>query len=287
MASTIWKGYVTFGLISIPVRIFAAARTDRVSFHQVHEPCQTRIKQQLYCPTCERTVERSELVKGYEAEKNQLVIVEEDELKKVAPASRDTMDILEFVKLNEVDPLYFDASYYVLPEDPGKRAYQLLVETMDRTGYAAMAKLAMHQREYTVIIRARERGLTLHTIYYANEVREVPGYGATTDIEVKPAEIQLAEQLIKSLATTFDPEKYDDAYQKRVLELIEAKSQGRTVKETKTKKLAPVIDLMAALQRSLEQGPAADTERKPARAAGTGKAATPPRRATKTARRAS
>jgi DNA end-binding protein Ku len=262
MASTIWKGYVTFGLISIPVRVFAAARTDRVSFHQVHEPCQTRIKQQLYCPTCDRVVERSELVKGYEAEKNNLVIVEEDELKKIAPASRETMDILEFVKLQEVDPLYFDASYYVLPEDPGKRAYQLLVETMEKTGYAAMAKLAMHQREYTVIIRARAHGLTLHTIYYANEVREVPGYGTTTEIEVKPQEIQLAEQLIKSLATTFDAEKYEDAYQKRVLELIEAKSHGRSVTETKTPKLAPVIDLMAALQRSLEQG--GTSERKPA-----------------------
>lgn len=288
MASTIWKGYVTFGLISIPVRVFAAARTDRVSFHQVHEPCQTRIKQQLYCPTCERVVERSELVKGYEAEKHHLIIVEEEELKKIAPASRDTMDILEFVKLSDVDPLYFDASYYVLPEDPGKRAYQLLVETMEKTGYAAMAKLAMHQREYTCIIRARGRGLTLHTIYYPNEVREVPGYGATTDIEVKPAEIQLAEQLIRSLAASFEPEKYEDAYQKRVLELIEAKSQGRTVKETSTRKLAPVIDLMAALQRSLDQtATAADDEdrRKPARTAAAPKAA--PKRTARAARRAS
>jgi DNA end-binding protein Ku len=285
MASTIWKGYVTFGLISIPVRIFAAARSERVSFHQVHEPCQTRIKQQLFCPTCERIVERSELVKGYEAEKNQLVIVEEEELKKIAPESRDTMDILEFVKLDEVDPLLFDTSYYALPEDPGKRAYQLLVETMERTGYAAMAKLAMHQREYTVIIRAREHGLTLHTIYYPNEVREVPGYGTTTNIEVKPQEIQLAEQLIKSLATKFDPEKFEDAYQKRVLELIEAKSQGRTVKETKTRKLAPVIDLMAALQRSLEQGGAgAETERQPATASGTKPA---PKRAARATRKAS
>jgi DNA end-binding protein Ku len=280
MASTIWKGYVTFGLISIPVRMFAAARPDRVSFHQVHEPCQTRIKQQLFCPTCERVIERSELVKGYEAEKNHLVIVEDEELKKIAPASRETMDILEFVKLEEVDPLYFDASYYVLPEDPGKRAYQLLVETMEKTGYAAMAKLAMHQREYTVIIRARAHGLTLHTIYYANEVREVPGYGTTTEIEVKPQEIQLAEQLIKSLATKFDAEKYDDAYQKRVYELIEAKSHGRSVKETKTHKLAPVIDLMAALQRSLEQG--GDAERRPA-----AHKSTAPRKTARTARKAS
>lgn len=278
MASTIWKGYVTFGLISIPVRVFAAARSDRVSFHQVHEPCQTRIKQQLFCPTCERVVERSELVKGYEPDKHSLIIVEDEELKKIAPASSETMDILEFIRIDEVDPLYFDASYYAMPEEAGKRAYQLLVETMQKTGYAAMAKLAMHQREYTVVIRARENGLTMHTIYYADEVRAVPGYGETTNIQVKPQEIQLAEQLITSLAAPFEPKKYEDTYQKRVMELIEAKSQGKTVKATKAQQPAPVIDLMAALQRSLSAAGSGDSERKPAartsrRAAATKRAA--------------
>jgi DNA end-binding protein Ku len=263
MASTIWKGYITFGLISIPVRVFAAARSERVSFNQIHEPCHSRIKQQIFCPTCDRTVERSELVRGYEVEKNRYVIIQDEELEKIAPPSRDTMEIIEFVKLDGIDPLFFDASYYALPEDAGRRAYQLLVETMDRSGYAAMAKLAMHQREYTVVIRPRGRGLTLHTMFYENEVREVPGYGAQTDIEVKPQEIALAEQLVQSLATDFDPKKYEDAFQARTLELIEAKKEGVPVEETKGKKLAPVIDLMAALQRSLEQT-SSESDRKPA-----------------------
>lgn len=271
MASTIWKGYITFGLISIPVRLFAAARSDRISFNQIHEPCQSRIKQQIWCPTCERVVERSELVKGYEAEKDTYIIVEDEELKKIAPPSQETMEIIEFVKLDEVDPLYFDASYYLTPEEPGRRAYHLLLETMQKTGFAAMAKLAMHQREYTVIIRPREEGLTLHTIYYANEVRAVPEYGATKGMEIKPQEIQLAEQLVKSLATKFDPEHFEDNYQKRLMEMLEAKREGKTVTETKTKKLAPVIDLMAALQRSLNQKAAAASEgdegKKPARRA--------------------
>src|SRR3982751_4783631 len=107
MASTIWKGYITFGLISIPVRLFAAARTERVSFHMIHGECSTRIKQQLFCPTCERVVERSEIVKGYEIEKNRWVIIDDDEIKKIAPASTDTMDIQQFVKLSDIDPLYF------------------------------------------------------------------------------------------------------------------------------------------------------------------------------------
>jgi DNA end-binding protein Ku len=261
MASTIWKGYITFGLISIPVRLFAAARTDRISFNMLHEVCSTRIKQQLYCPTCERVVERSEIIKGYEAEKDTYVTVTDEELKKVAPESSQSMEILEFVQLSEIDPLFFETSYYATPEEAGRRAYQLLLETMQKTGYAAMAKVAMHQREYTVVIRPREDGLTLHTIYYANEVRAIPEYGQTKNTEVKPQEIQLAEQLVKSLAAPFDPEKYEDAYQTRLAEMLEAKQAGKTVKETKTKRLAPVIDLMAALQKSLNQSGA---EKKPA-----------------------
>jgi DNA end-binding protein Ku len=253
MASTIWKGYITFGLISIPVRLFAAARSERISFNQIHEPCHSRIKQQIYCPTCDRTVERSELVKGYEAEKDTYVIIEDEELKKIAPQSQETMEILEFVKIEEVDPLFFDTSYYATPEEPGRRAYKLLLETMRKTGFAAMAKVAMHQREYTVIIRPREEGLTLHTIHYANEVRAIPEYGQTDNTEIRPQEIQLAEQLVKSLATPFDAEKYQDAYQQRVAELIEAKREGKPVQGTKVRKLTPVIDLMAALQKSLNQ----------------------------------
>jgi DNA end-binding protein Ku len=260
MASTIWKGYITFGLISIPVRLYAAARSERISFNQIHEPCGSRIKQQIFCPTCERVVERSELVKGYEAEKNSYIIIEDEEIKKIAPESQETMEILEFVKLEEIDPIYFDTSYYATPEEPGRRAYQLLLETMQKTGYAAIAKLAMHQREYTIVIRPREEGLTLHSIHFANEVRAIPEYGQTRGTEVKPQEIQLAEQLVQSLAAPFEPEKYEDSYQKRLTELLEAKREGRVVTETKTKKLAPVIDLMAALQKSLGE----TAEKKPA-----------------------
>jgi DNA end-binding protein Ku len=269
MASTIWKGYITFGLISIPVRLFAAARTDRISFNQIHEPCNSRIKQQIFCPACDRTVERSELVKGYEIEKDTYVIVQDEEIKKIAPASQETMEIIEFVKLNEVDPLFFDTSYYITPEEPGRRAYHLLLETMQKTGFAAMAKIAMHQREHTVILRPREEGLTLHTIFYANEVRAIPEYGQTRSTEIRPQEIQLAEQLVLSLAAPFDPEKYEDTYQKRLSEMLEAKREGKIVQDTPTKKMAPVIDLMAALQRSLNLKAEAseDTDKKPARRA--------------------
>jgi DNA end-binding protein Ku len=264
MASTVWKGYLTFGLISVPIRLFAAARTERVGFHQIHSVCNTRIRQQLYCPTCERTVERSEIVKGYEIDKNRWVTIEDDEVKKIAPPSTDTMEIIEFVKIADIDPLYYDASYYAVPEDPGRKAYQLLVETMEKTGYAAIAKVGMHQREYIVVARPRDNGITLHTLYFPNEVRAVPEYSKHRDVEIKPQEIQLAEQLVKSLAGPFEPQRFEDEYQKRVIELIEAKGEGHAIQATSHKKLAPVIDLMQALQKSL-----AGAERKPAAKAAT------------------
>jgi DNA end-binding protein Ku len=252
MASTVWKGYISFGLISIPVRLFVAARKKRVSFHQIHKVCNTRIRQQLYCPTCEQTVDRADIIKGYEYEKETYVLVEGDDLRKIAPPSSDVMEILEFVRLNEIDPMYFDVSYFIVPEEAGRKAYQLLRKTMDNTGYAAVARLAMHQREYTVTIRSREHGLALHTMYYPNEVREVPEYANQPDIEVKEKEIHLAEQLVNSLATHFNPGKYSDRYQERVFALIEAKSEGRKgVAATPHRRVAPVINLMEALEKSL------------------------------------
>ena len=158
MATSVWKGYLTFGLISVPVRLFSAARTEHIAFNQLHKVCKTRVRQPLYCPTCERMVERSEIVKGYEYEKGQYVLVEDEEVKKIAPPSASTMEIQEFVSLADVDPLYLDASYYMVPEDAGRKAYQLLVKTMEESGRAAIAKLAMHQREYVVLVRPHEIG---------------------------------------------------------------------------------------------------------------------------------
>jgi DNA end-binding protein Ku len=272
MAATVWKGYLTFGLISVPLRLYSAARGERVSFHQIHKVCSTRLKQQLYCPTCDRTVERSEIVKGHEIEKNSFVLVEDEEIKKVAPQSSDAMEILEVVKLDEIDPIYYESSYYAVPESAGKKAYSLLVETMKGSGLAAIAKLSMHRREYTIILRPRENGLTLHTIYYENEVRRIAEYEKIEKAAVSPKEVQLAEQLLRSLEGPFDPSKYHDEYQKRLQELVEAKSKGKSVRTTPERKLAPVVDLMKALEQSLKKSQATGErtqtiERKPARKA--------------------
>jgi len=254
MATSVWKGYLTFGLISIPIRLFSAARTERISLNQLHNVCKTRIRMPLFCPHCERQVPRNEIVKGYEYEKDQYVLFSEEELDKIEPQSARSMEILEFVKVDEIDPLYYDASYYVTPEDEGKKAYQLLLKAMEESGYAAIAKITMHQREHIVVIRPRENGMTLHTMFYTNEIRQVAEYGRTdSNAHPKDAEKKLATQLIASLAATFEPDKYKDNYQESMKNMIEAKRQGHEIAEVAHPKLAPVIDLMDALKKSIAE----------------------------------
>ena len=263
MATSVWKGHLTFGLISIPVRLFAAARGERISFNQLHKVCHSRLKQPLMCPTCNRTVERSEIVKGYEYEKDQYVLFSEEELDKIEPPSARTMEILEFVKVNEIDPLYYDSSYYVGPEEGGVKAYQLLMQAMKEAGYAAIAKLTMHQREHIVVIRPGDKGLALHTMFYSSEIRAAES--VPTDGELKDQEKKLAYQLIESLAAPFEPQKYHDAYQDNVKAMIAAKLKGQEVTEVTQPHLAPVIDLMEALKKSIaeKQGQAAVAPKKP------------------------
>jgi DNA end-binding protein Ku len=258
MATTIWKGHLTFGLISMPMRMFAAARGERISFNQLHNVCHSRLKQPLFCPVCNRNVERSEIVKGHEYEKDQYVLFSEEELDKIEPPSAHVMEILEFVKLDEMDPLYFDSSYYLSPEDAGVKAYKLLIDAMKESGYGAIAKLTMHQREHIVIIRPGAKGMTLHTMFYSNEIRAAEAV-PTDKVEVKEPEKKLALQLIESLAAPFEPQKYRDEYQENVRAMITAKLKGQQVTEVAQPHLAPVIDLMEALKKSLaeKQAPAA------------------------------
>jgi DNA end-binding protein Ku len=278
MATTVWKGHLTFGLISMPVRMFAAARGERISFNQLHKECHSRLKQPLFCPVCNRNVERSEIVKGYEYEKDQYVLFSEEELDKIEPASARVMEILEFVKLSEMDPLYFDSSYYVSPEDAGVKAYHLLMKAMEESGYGAVAKLTMHQREHIVIVRPGTKGMTLHTMFYSNEIRAAEAV-PTDKIEVKDQEKKLAQQLIESLAAPFEPQKYRDEYQENLRAMISAKLQGQQVTEVAQPHLAPVIDLMEALKKSLaeKQAPAEAVAASPAATAAPGKK--PPARA--------
>src|SRR2546421_11725522 len=222
MAASVWSGYLTFGLISMPVRLFSGARSSGISFHMLHRDDLQRIKQQLYCPADNRVVERSEIVKGYEYRKDEYVVVEPEEIKKIEPKTAKTMEVLEFVKSSEVDPVFFESSYYLAPEDAGVKPYALLFEALRKTGCVGVGKIAMHNREHIVILRPGERGILMHTMYYRDEVRQGEEFHTDTSM-VKEKELELAMTLVQSLEATFEPEKYQDTYRQNLMALIDAK----------------------------------------------------------------
>ncbi|HET9281516.1 MAG TPA: Ku protein [Candidatus Angelobacter sp.] len=253
MAASVWTGYLTFGLISMPVRLFSGARGTRISFHMLHRDDNARVKQQLYCPNDEKVIDRSEVVKGYEFRKGEYVVVEPAEIKKIEPKTAKTMEILEFVKQEEIDPVYFESSYYLAPEEAARKPYALLVKAMKDTGYVGVAKLAMHNREYTAFLRPYEKGLMLHTMYYKNEVREAPDFG-TEHASLKDGEVKVAHQLIQALAAKWDPAKYYDTFEENLKKLIKAHMEGKQIVAVeKARPAAAPANLMEALKQSLAE----------------------------------
>lgn len=262
MAASAWKGSIVLSLISIPIKLYAAARSERTYLHQIHKECNTRVRQPLFCPHCNRFVDRREVVKGYEFDEGQYVLMEDKELKKIAATSSHNLDIVAFTKLKEIDPIFYDASYFCIPEERGKKAYQLLTKALEDTQTVGIGTLMMHQRDYTVFLRPYQHGLVLHTMYFANEIRQLPEYGVLEHVNMKPQEIKLTEQLIASLTEPFKPQQYHNEFQQRLKQLIEAKKQGKTVEiGAESKRKAPVIDMMTALKKSLQAGSSGGSEK--------------------------
>ena len=251
MATSVWKGHLTFGLVSLPIRLFSAARAESVSFNLLHKSDNSRIKQVTYCQAEDKPVPRSDLVKGYEYEKDHYVVIEDEDIKKVAPKTAKVMEILEFVETKDVDPVYLESSYYMAPDAGGEKAYALLFEALRKSNYSGVAKIAMHNREHIVILRPGNRGILLHTMYFTNEIRQVDEFRTDLDL-VKEKELALAGTLIEALSAKFEPEKYKDTYRENLMSMIQTKIQGQKVVEAPEAHIAPVIDIMEALKRTLE-----------------------------------
>jgi len=251
MPASVWKGSIVLSFVSIPVKLFAAARSERTYLHQLHNVCHSRLRQPLFCPTCERFVKRDEIIKGYEVEEGQYVLVPGEEIKKLAAKSSRVLEVLAFTRLNQIDPIFFDASYFCVPEETGKKPYQLLVKALEDTQSIGLGRLTMHQRDYTVFLRSYRHGLLLHTMYFANEIRRVPEFGALEAVNLKPQEVKLTEQLIATMMQPFKPAQYHDEFQDRLRQLVEAKRRGQPVEVEEARKRAPVIDMMEALKKSL------------------------------------
>ncbi len=296
MASTVWRGYISFGLISIPVRLFRAARAERISLKRLYrqneessefaraasgrqvdeavasgaqpasasamrggskdplqtaEPTLTPVRQVSAKAESDKILSQKSIVKGFEFERDRFVALEAEELKSAAAKTSAAMEIEEFVRLDEIDPVYFEASYYVTPEEAGEKAYALLYRSLQRTGVVAIAQFAMHGREHVVVVRAGKTGLLAHTMFFATEVRAEEEFQADAG-EVKQKELELAETLIRSLVAPFEPAKYRDSYREKLQSIIESKVQGQQPRgRARTAREGNVVDIADALRRSL------------------------------------
>ena len=266
------SGTISFGLVSIPVKLYTAASSGGVSFNLLHAKCGSRIKQQTFCPTCNETVERNALVKGYEFQKDQYVRFTDEELKSLEGEASKVIDISEFVPLPSVDPIYFEKTYYLGPDKGGEKPYRLLADAMAKSDRVALATFVMRGKESLVLIRPAQDGLMLHTMYFADEVRDFGEIEKGKSVKLRDGELQLAERLIDELShDEFKPEQYHDDYRNRVLEMANSKVEGKeiTAQAPETQR-AQVIDLMDALKQSLakragggEEKPAATIGKKP------------------------
>ena len=236
----------------MPIRLAVAARSETIGFNQLHKTDNSRVKQVLFCQTEDKQIERADIVKGYEYEKGKYVVIDEEDIKKIQPKTAKVMEILEFVKADEMDAIYLESSYYIQPEEAGEKPYALLFEALKRSGYVGVAKVTMHQREHTVIVRPGKYGLVLHKMYYQDEIRSVDEFRTNTEL-VKDKEILMAQSLIDALAGPFEPAKFKDNYRETLKTMIEAKIAGQdVVAAPQGEEIAPVIDIMEALRSSLE-----------------------------------
>ena len=273
-AHAIASGTITFGLVSVPVKLYAATKSKSVSFNLLHAKDKSRLKQQYVCATCGEIVERSAMVKGYEYAKDQYAILTDEELRALEQKTEQTIEIEEFVPISQVDPIYFDKAYLLGPDKGGHKAYRLLCEAMEKAGKGAVAKFSTRGKQQLVLLRQARGGLILHALFYADEVRGFEEIDRGEGLALKAGELDLAVQLIEQLAAaSFEPQKYEDEYRKQVIELIERKVAGEEVVVAgPAPHRAQIIDLMEALKASLTAKAAAPVsaatgaeERRPAR----------------------
>jgi Ku protein len=263
MPRSIWKGAISFGMISIPVKLYSATQNKDISFNQIHAACSGRIKYKKWCPACEREVTDEEILRGYQYEKDRYAVLTEEDLEKLPVASKHRIDLAAFVKQDEIDPVHYEKSYYLEPDEVGLRPYALLLRALQEKGVVGIAKIALRNRESLCALRPVDGVLMLNTLLYADEVRtrDKPN---VPEVLVSKQELGMAYSLIDLLEESFEPEKFDDQYRTAVLSLVEAKKQGKkTLSLPKaTDKKAP--DLLSALKASVEAARKSKPKEQPA-----------------------
>src|SRR5919202_3576959 len=254
MPRSIWKGAISFGLVNVPVKLYSAVSKKTVRFHQLHDKDGVRIQQKRVCPADGEEVAYEHIVKGYEITPDQYVIVEPAELEALEPRKTKTIDIEDFVDLEEIDPLYYDHPYYLTPGTGAAKPYRLLVTAMVQSQKVAIARVVIRQKEQLVAIRPANGVLAMSTMNFADEVIGADNFDDAPgdEVETSKREVDMAQQLIDSLSSEWDPDKYHDTYRERVLELIEQKAEGKEIAVQPVEEPQPVPDLMAALEASVK-----------------------------------
>ena len=251
---SLWNGSISFGLVNIPVKLYAGTSSNDIKFNYLHSVCHSPIKYQKTCPTCNKEVAEEEIVRGYEFQKGQYVVMEDTDFEAIAPDKTRAIDILDFVELKDIDPVYFQKTYFLEPQETGIKAYHLLKEAMLGREQLAIAKIVIRSREHLAALRVYGSGLALETMYYPNEIRSIEELvQVTTELTIADRELEMAMMLIDNLTTKFTPEKYENEYQTMLLGVIEQKIAGKEVTLAEQPPAAgKVIDLMAALEASVQ-----------------------------------
>ena len=247
----IWSGTISFGLVSIPVRLYTATESHDVHFHLLHKKDGVRLQNVRWCPKDEKAVPWDEVVRGFEYAKGNYVPISEEDLDHLPVKTVHTVDISDFVKLEEVDPIYYDKAYYLAPEETGAKAFVLLRQALERTGRAAVAKVAIRDKESLCLVRPYQDVLSMDTLFYANEIRSTKNI-AVDVVGVSPKEIEMAVSLIENLSDQFDPQRYHDEYQAALKKLIDAKVAGAPLPAAPSERGEKIVDLMEALRASVE-----------------------------------
>ncbi len=251
MARAIWSGVISFGMVSIPVKLYPATESKDIAFHLLHKKCHNRVKQQRWCPVDEEVIEWNDTERGYEYAKGQYVVLTEEDFEKLPLPSKHTIDLSAFVRAEEIDPVYYEKAYYLEAEETGTKPYSLLVRALTDKELAAIAKIAIRQKEHLCALRAQDGVLILETLLYADEIRQ-DSRPSSSEVSIADRELDLAYALVDAMEEPFEPDKYKDDYREALMEVIEAKLQGVEIEEAPVAAPTKVGDLMAALRASVE-----------------------------------
>lgn len=249
----IWRGHLTFGLVTIPVKLYTATESKDIRFRLLHKSCMNPIQNKRYCPHHEQIVDWNDVVRGFEYAKGKFVPLTEEELENVPLETAGTVNVNAFVSLTDIDPIYYDRSYYLAPDEGGQKAFRLLHDTMDEASKVAVGKVVIREKEHLVSVRPYDGALVMSTLYYADEVRSLEGVPEfPVQAKVHPNEKKMAIQLVESLASEFNPEQFKDEYRDALQKVINAKVEGEPLEVAPARKEEKVVDLMDALRRSLQ-----------------------------------